>query len=221
MFRFIFQQQTRAVDAAPPTRRSMLLSDVYIGASKGAAMSRTFKNAMIGFVTAFIAVAGLLYVRDRIAVPKFQALSIDKSEQPPGEPAPIRFAGMSSTDRRDFLNADFTILRKVAELPAGIKKLYMVNGGRVAMANPGEEFEATDLIDPDLPRRRLIFAGVAGDRVFIHYERGGRSHSYLVALFRLKSPDLAVGLWSGYRGRAEDFEQMRRIVSEDESCCNQ
>lgn len=185
-------------------------------------MSRTFKIALIGFVTAFIAVAGLLYVRERIAVPKFQPLSIDKSEQPPGEPAPIQFAGMSSADRRDFLNADFTILRKVADLPAGIKKLYMVKGGRVAMANPGDEFEATDFIaDPDLPRRRLLFAGVAGDRAFIHYERGGQSHSYLVALFRLKSPDLAVGLCSGYRGRAEDFEQMRRIVSEDESCCNQ
>ena len=184
-------------------------------------MSRTWKIVTIGFVAAFVAAAGFLYVRERIAVPKFQPLpSVDKSEQPPGEPTPIYFAGMSAAHRREFLNADFTILRKVADLPAGIRMLYTVKGGRVAMADPGERFEATDVIDRDKPRRRLIFAGVAGDRVFIHYARGGRGHSYLVSLFRLKSPDLAVGLWSGYRGPVKNFEEMKRIVSEDESCCN-
>ncbi len=186
-------------------------------------MSRTWKIVLIGFVTAFVAATGFIYLQGRIAIPKFQPLpSGDKSEQLPGEPAPIQFAGMSSADRREFLNADFRILLTVQDLPAGIKKLYTVKGGRVAMANPGEAFEATDFIsDPDLPRRRLIFAGIAGDRVFLHYERGGWGHSYLVSLFRLTSPDLAVGLWSGYRGHAKDFEDVKRMVSEDESCCNQ
>ena len=186
-------------------------------------MSRTSKTSLIGFVAAFVAVAGWFYIRDRIAVSKFQPLpSIDKPEQPPGEPAPIQFAGMSSAARRDFLNTEYTILWKVADLPVGIRKLYTVKGAsRVAIADPGQKFEATDVIDPDLPRRRLIFAGVAGDRAFVHYERGGRGHSYLVALFRLKSPDLAVGLWSGYRGPVRNFEEMKRLVSEDELCCNQ
>jgi hypothetical protein len=130
---------------------------------------------------------------------------------------------MSSAARRDFLNTEYTILWKAADLPAGIRKLYTVKGGsRVAIADPGQKFEATDFIsDPELPRRRLIFAGVAGDRAFIHYERGGIFNSYLVALFRLKSQDLATGLWSGYRGPAKDFEEMKRLVSVDESCCEQ
>lgn len=168
-------------------------------------MSRTSKTALIGFVTVFVAVAAWFYVRDWIAVPKFQPLpSIDKQERDPGDPAPIQFAGLSSAARRDFLNTEYTILWKVADLPAGIRKLYTVKGAsRVAIADPGQKFEATDFIsDPELPRRRLIFAGVAGDRAFIHYERGGIFHSYLVALFRLKSQDLATGLWSGYRGPA-------------------
>jgi hypothetical protein len=186
-------------------------------------LSRKSKIALVGFVTAFVAVAGWFYVRQRIAVPKFQPLpSADKPEPPPGEPAPIQFAGMSSVERRDFLDANYTILRKVADLPPGIRKLYTVNGGsRVAIADPGEKFEATDVItDRDLPRRRLIFAGVAGDRAFVHYESGGFAHSYLIALFRLKSPDLAVGLWSGYRGPAKSFEEVRHLVSESDQCCD-
>jgi hypothetical protein len=186
-------------------------------------VSRASKTALIGFVTAFVAVAGWVYVREKIAVSKFEPLpSTNKPEQPPGEPAPIRFAGMSSATRRDFLNTEYTNLWKVADLPAGIRKLYTVKGAaHVAIADPGQKFEATDVItDPDLPRRRLIFAGVAGDRAFIHYEQGGIGHSYLVALFRLKSPDVAVGLWRGYRGPAKNFEEMKRLVSEDESCCD-
>lgn len=60
---------------------------------------------------------------------------------------------MSSAQRRDFLDADYRMVRKVADLPAGIRKLYTVMGGsRVAIADPGEKFEATDVItDPDLP----------------------------------------------------------------------
>jgi hypothetical protein len=153
-----------------------------------------------------------------MTVSKLQPPSTHKSEQPPGEPPPIHFSGMSSDARRDFLNADYAILSKVSDLPAGIKKLYTVSGtSRVAIADPGRKFEATDLItDPDLPKRRLIFAGVAGDRVFIHYERGGIGLSYVVALFQLKSPDLAVGLWSGYRGPAKDLEELKRLVSKDD-----
>ena len=65
-------------------------------------------------------------------------------EWPPGEPAA---PNMSSAERREFLTADYRIVRKVADLPAGIRKLYTVKGGsRVAIADPGERFEATDVI---------------------------------------------------------------------------
>jgi hypothetical protein len=97
----------------------------------------------------------------------------------------------------------------------------MVNGGsRVAIADPGEKFEATDFItDPDLPRRRLIFAGVAQDRAFIHYELGGIGLSYVVELFQLKSPDVAAELWSCYCGPAKNLEEMKRQVSEQQLWC--
>jgi len=184
--------------------------------------------AAIGLVTAVVALAALLYVRIRFAVPtdKLEPASSTNREPewPPGEPAPIKLAApsMSSAERREFLNADYRIVRKVADLPAGVRKLYTVkDGSRVAIADPGEKFEATDFItDPDLPRRRLIFAGVAQDRAFIHYEEGGIAHSYIVELFRLESPDIAVGLWSTYCGPAKSLEEMKRLVLEEkqDSC---
>jgi len=184
-------------------------------------MSRLSK-VLIGLAAVVVASAALFYVRTRFAVPtdKLEPVSgtSRKPEWPPGEPTPINFAApnMSSAERREFLTADYRIVRNVAVLPAGIRKLH-------AIADPGERFEATDVItDPDLPTRRLIFAGVAQDRAFIHYEEGGIAHSYIVELFRLESPDLAVGLWSGYRGPTKNLEELKRLVAKEDRdlCCN-
>ena len=193
-------------------------------------MSRQSKALLMGSVAVIAALVALLYARMRFAVPtdKLEPVSSTyrEPEWPPGEPAPIKFftPKMSSIDRQDFLSANYKIVQKVADLPTGIRKLYTVKGGsRVAIADPGEKFEATDYItDPDLPRRRLIFAGVAQDRAFIHYEEGGIAHSYIVEFFRLKSIDVAVGLWSSHCGAAKNLEEMKRLVSKEdcESCCN-
>jgi hypothetical protein len=194
-------------------------------------MSRLSKALLIVLATVLVAFAILLYVRVRFSLPT-DKLEIPVSntnrepEWPPGEPPPIKFASpnMSSAERQTFLRADYRIVRKVVDLPVGIRKLYTAKGGsRVAIADPGERFEATDVItDPDLPRRRLIFAGVAQDRAFVHYEEGGIGHSYIVELFRLESPGLAVGLWKGYRGPSKNLEEMKRLVSKEgrDLCCS-
>ena len=194
-----------------------------------AGMSRQSKALLIGSVAVIAALVALFYARMKFAVPtdKLEPVSSTNREPewPPGEPASIKFftPKMGSIERQDFLSANYKIVQKVADLPTGIRKLYTVKGGsRVAIADPGEKFEATDYItDPDLPRRRLIFAGVAHDRAFIHYEEGGIAHSYIVELFRLKSPDFAVGLWRGYRGPTKDLEEMKRLVSKEDRdlCC--
>ena len=64
-----------------------------------------------------------------------------------------------------------------------------------------------------LPTRRLIFAGVAQDRAFVHYEEGGIVPSYVVELFRLESSQTAVGVWRGYCGPARDLADVRQLMS--------
>ena len=122
---------------------------------------------------------------------------------------------MSPAERRAFLLGDYKILRKVSELPKAVATLYTSRDAtRIAMADPGKAYEATDLIsDLSLPRRRLILAGVAGNRVFVHYELGGRGKSNVLDFFQLKSPEVAVGVWRGYtRKPAASLDALRDQV---------
>ncbi len=121
---------------------------------------------------------------------------------PLGQARPIQFRpdGLTQAAREEFLNGDFTIVKDVRVLPVPVREALNEQGGsRLVMANPGEKFEATDyIVDSSLPQRRLIFAGVSGDRCFIHYERGGRGHSYIIAFFKVASAKSMEPLSSGY-----------------------
>jgi len=133
---------------------------------------------------------------------------------PLGQARPIHFVPDEVTEavRQQFIDRDFTIVKDVKALPSVILDALTEQGGsRLVIANPGEKFEATDLIlDPSLPRRRLIFAGVSNDRCFIHYERGGRGHSYILVFFILDSTSATKPLWSGYcDGPAATMLQLR------------
>src|SRR5437660_5371856 len=101
---------------------------------------------------------------------------------PLGESRPIQYAsgGVLQSARQQFLDGEFTIVKDMRSLPLPVLEVFTEQGGsRLVIANPGENFEATDLIrDSNVPRRRLVFAGLLNDRCFIHYERGGRGHSY-------------------------------------------
>src|SRR5262249_13214364 len=81
------------------------------------------------------------------------------------EPNRIAFAQrkMSCLEQAEFLSGAYNIVRRMGELPEAIQRLYsMRDGSKSALADPGEEYEATDLIkDLHMPRRRLRFAGVA------------------------------------------------------------
>jgi hypothetical protein len=65
------------------------------------------------------------------------------------------------------------------------------------MANPGERYQATDVIrEQGLPWRRLIFAAVRQNRCLIDYEKGGRGKTlYLVVLDTSNDP--ATLIWGG------------------------
>ena len=133
---------------------------------------------------------------------------------PLGQARPIQFRpdGFTQAAREEFLNRDFTIIKDVRVLPIPVREVLSEQGGsRLVMANPGEKFEATDfIVDSSLPQRRLIFAGVSNDRCFIHYERGGRGHSYIIAFFKVTSAKSMEPLWSGYcDGPSPSFQDLR------------
>jgi hypothetical protein len=75
------------------------------------------------------------------------------------------------------------------------------------MADPGQKWNATDsIIDPTLPGKRLIWAGLGDGYYIIHYERGGIAHSYHILVARLTNdaakPKL---LWSAMGGPFDNY----------------
>jgi hypothetical protein len=84
------------------------------------------------------------------------------------------------------LDGDFEIVTSVNRLPTSVRSAFAVLARQSSfeMADPGQNFQATDFIAKTaLPWRRLIFAGISAEKCFLHYERGGRGHSYYLVVF--------------------------------------
>jgi|SRR6266566_2978905 len=142
-----------------------------------------------------------------------------QASQPLGEAPRIEFpaAAISQTEKREFLDGDFTIVTDLKALPRSIVAAFTEQGGsRLLMANPGKRFEVGDVIlDSSVPRERLIFAGVLDAKCFIHYEQGGRGHSYIIAFFSMVTADRMRPVWRGYCAQpAPNLSDLRsQIVS--------
>jgi hypothetical protein len=80
----------------------------------------------------------------------------------------------------------FQIVTSVRGLPLGVREELqtLFGSNTLDIAEPGARFQVTDVIvDPKLPRRRLVAAGCSTDHCLAYYERGGFNHSWHVALF--------------------------------------
>ena len=128
---------------------------------------------------------------------------------------------LSPSLRQHFLEGNFSVVKKAKALPRPVLQVFTEQGGsRFLLADPGEKFEATDVIDDSsLPQKRLIFAGVLNDKCFVHYEQGGIVHIYVLAFFTLTSNDTIEPLWHGYCGPAVNIQDLRSQVLKGE--CSQ
>jgi hypothetical protein len=139
-----------------------------------------------------------------------------KQEAPPLREHHIDFpsTSISASDLRSFLADDFTIVTDVRDLPRPVLAAYTEIGGtRPLMANPGQNFNATDFIDDaSVPRKRLIFAGISRNKYFVHYEQGGFAHSYVLALFNF-GPKEFKPLWLGFCGASKTLVDLRSNVN--------
>jgi hypothetical protein len=99
------------------------------------------------------------------------------------EPRPEALSGALRAHMKD---ERFAIVTSIRGLPLGVRDgLQTLFGGQaLAIAEPGAEFQATDVIvKPNLPIRRLVAAGCSTDHCLVYYERGGFVHTWQVALF--------------------------------------
>ena len=134
-----------------------------------------------------------------------------------GEGPQVHFLadGFSESARRQFLDSDFRIVTDVRALPVSVLQTFTEKGGfRLLMANPGQKFEMTDeILDASVPRKRLLFAGVAGEKSFVHYEKGGYVHSYILEIFGPTSTGKVAPLYGGYcDAPATNFQDLRSLL---------
>ena len=97
--------------------------------------------------------------------------------------APVELTGALRTHVKD---ERFEIVTSIRGLPLGVRDGLQTLFGSPTLdiAEPGAKFQATEVIGKaDLPTRRLIAAGCATDHCLIYYERGGKEHTWHVALF--------------------------------------
>ena len=105
----------------------------------------------------------------------------------------VMAAGSQATDadalsgalRAHVQDERFGIVTSIRGLPLGVRDglQTLFGSGSLDIAEPGAEFQVTDVIvDPKLPIRRLVAAGCSADHCLVYYERGGIDHTWHVAL---------------------------------------
>jgi hypothetical protein len=139
---------------------------------------------------------------------------------PLGEETLINFPAISPPGTQQFLEGDFEIIKRVEALPRPVLLAFAEQGGsRLSIANPGEKFEPGDyILDASVPRKRLIFAGSSKNKCFVHYEQGGRAHSFVLAFFTLASAHEMKPVWQGYCDEPVTNFQTLRSKFENGSC---
>jgi hypothetical protein len=93
---------------------------------------------------------------------------------------------LSEALRAHVKNDRFQIVTSIRGLPLGVRDgLQSLFGSQTLdIAEPGAEFQVTDVIGPaKLPIRRMVAAGCSTDHCLVYYERGGIAHTWQVALF--------------------------------------
>ena len=124
-------------------------------------------------------------------------------------------AALTQTLRAHVQSERFDKVTSIRGLPLGVRSgLQTLFGGPdLDIAEPGEKFQATDvMVTPRLPIRRLLAAGCSTDHCLVHYERGGFAHSWHVAVFHW-TPAATRFEWGGTSpGRLAAVDDIRKAI---------
>ena len=103
----------------------------------------------------------------------------------------------------------------MSQIPSSIALLCADSNGR--MAAPGERWEATDTLSGDnLPRKRFIWAATHNNYYLLHYERGGRAHSFHVVIAYMRGEGTVELLWHASATQYQDVSAFMKALASDQ-----
>lgn len=121
---------------------------------------------------------------------------------------------------RDHVRVErFAPVGTVAALPPHVRDALtdLFGGKTLEMADPGQPFQATDvMVTPRLPARRLVAAGCSPDHCLVYYERGGFARVHQIVLFSRTDTSARFAHGGVAAGGLTNLEQVRdALVSGD------
>ena len=135
-----------------------------------------------------------------------------------------RTAALDQAARHAILTERFRTVLHVAEIPApvmsaaGKAREPAIAGYKLEMADPGQPFQATDvIIDRSLPGHRLIAAYASSDYWLLHYEVGGVAHTFHLAVFSLHDGNARFLYHESLRPTVKGLDQLRNIVRDSKT----
>jgi hypothetical protein len=94
-------------------------------------------------------------------------------------------ASAKSRERIHWAGHALSEVRTLRELPPDVQAVLGVGTpGMDGIADRNEKYNPTDVVDPSLPMRRFLVAGLDGDTTLVAIEHGGRGWRVEVALFK-------------------------------------
>lgn len=104
------------------------------------------------------------------------------------------------------LDVDYLIVYRVTDLPGPVLEAL------TPMADPGDPFYETDVVDPGLPMQRLTVGGYSKERAFVYYEQGGFVPIQCLVILDIADGKANVVFSTPARRGANNLQQLRAIV---------
>jgi hypothetical protein len=165
---------------------------------------------------ASLAAAALLmieYLQRQYAVQPLPATHSETTEPTPRQ----TYINLPQAEVQRLLSGNCATVGASSELPDQIKSAFatITRDKPFALADPGARFNATDVIEPGLSRRRLVLGGYCEDRWFIEYEHGGIGLSTALMVLRINNNHSVTLIWGRpLREKAKSLDELRTMLQD-------
>ncbi|MDO7876067.1 hypothetical protein Q5H93_15085 [Hymenobacter sp. ASUV-10] len=120
----------------------------------------------------------------------------------------------------DVQSANLLPQKAVSNLPSVVNNFLHEKVEDFAIVNPEEDFQSTDIMTGNLPRRRLMYLGVADDIVLLAYELGGFGLSERVLIFKLNEHQIT-DFWTGsVKGKLQTKDEIVTYLRKNKNSKN-